>query len=193
MACLALGLAVFELLPGCASSGERGAPGAELNPVVSGSADFTGFTSGPKVVFGVRVRQEEPTIIRPHTWTVRAWMSESNSADVTPDRVAWITADPCQACAPDLRAGCENVHLRVWDCRKGAPAKYTVLVVEVIEMTGGERSEVYATKTHALAFENGRQVEQRVDMPLVTDANTHAEAAALQVILDNAETESTKY
>lgn len=184
IACLALGLAVFEVLPGCASS-SRGAPGEELNPKVTGEAEFTGFQSGPKVVFEVEVEQTDPMIKRPHTWTVRLWTSESNSDEITPARVEWIMADPCQACRPDLRAGCDEIGVRYWDCGPRSTLKYTIVVVEVIEMTGGDRPEVYATKTHALAFENGGQYEKEVELPLVTDANMHAHAAALETILDS--------
>jgi hypothetical protein len=59
-------------------------------------------------------------------------------------------------------------------------------------MTGGDRPEIYATKTHALAFENGKEYEEDVAMPLVTDANTHAEAAALEEILDSQKSADTK-
>jgi hypothetical protein len=192
MACLALGLAVFELLPGCASSGSSSTPGEELNPKVTGEVELTWFKSGPKVIYEVEVEQTDPMIKRPHTWTVRLWTSESNSSEVTADRVAWITADSFQACRPDLRAGCDEVGVRYWDCGPRSRMKYTIVVVEVIEMTGGDRPEIYATKTHALAFENGKEYEEEVDMPLVTDANTHAEAAALEEILDSQKGGDTK-
>jgi len=192
MACLALGLAVFELLPGCASSGDRGAPGEELNPKVTGEMELTGFNSGPKAVFEVELEQTEPMIKRPHTWTVRLWTSESNSDEITPARVAWIMEDSFQACRPDLRAGCDEVGLRYWDCGPRSSAKFTIVVVEVIEMTGGDRPEVYATKTHALAFENGRQYEE-VEIPQVTDANMHAQAAAIEVQADAPESGSTEH
>ncbi len=183
--CLALGLAVLEVLPGCASSGDRGAPGTELNPHVTCKTQVTGFKSGPKAVFRVRVEQTDPMIMRPHTWTARLWTSESNHAEVTPDRAGWIMADSWQSCRPDLKAGCEEIDLKY--CAYGArsTARYTVVVVEVIEMTGGDCPKVYATKTHALAFENGRQYEDPVVIPLCTDANLHAPAAALELILDS--------
>jgi len=178
--CPALGLAVLALLPGCASSGSRGTPGEELNPKVTGEAHFTGYKSGPKVIFEIEVEQKEPMIKRPHTWTVRVWTSESNSDLITMTQVAGIMSDLSQACMPDLRAGCEEAEVRYWDCNGRFKAKYTIVVVEVIEMTGGDHPTVYATKTHALAFENGAQSGKEVEIPLCTEANMGVQVSEVE-------------
>lgn len=168
MACLALGVAVLELLPGCAST-QRGAPGAELNPVVTARPKFMGHAV-PMVTFDLEVEQTDPMIIRPHTWTVNVWSSVSNSADVSPGRVAWIMEEPPQACHPDHWAGTEESEFKYWRMDHPLTGKYVILVVEVVEMTGGERSQVYATKTYAAAFKNWGHYPKDVVIPLCTDA-----------------------
>jgi hypothetical protein len=143
-------------------------------------------------VFEVDVEQTDPMIERPHTWTVHLWTSQSNSNEITPAQLGWIMADPFQAGRPDLRAGCEEVGVRYWDCAARS-SKYTLVVVEVIEMTGGDRPEVYATRTHALAFENGSRYEKPVEIPLCAYAEMPAPASAIEPPADGPETKSTEH
>jgi len=176
MACLALGLAVSTLLPGCASSRERGAPGAELNPTVTGRPTFIGHDV-PMVIFDVEVEQTDPMIERPHTWAVHAWVKRSHSDDVSAAHAAWIKEEPPHACRPALRAGREEVEVKyvLSDGAKGA--KYLIVVVEVVEMTGGPHATVYATKTYARAFESHGSYPDDGVIPLCTDGVPIAEAS----------------
>ena len=183
-ACLALGLGVLELLSGCASSRSRGAPGDELNPVVSCEPHFTGFKSGQWVILDIEVEQKDPMIMRPHTWAVHVWARGSSTNDVTPASVAWMMEKPPQVCMPDLRAGKEEVELRYWDNNTGSGSKYCIVVVEVIEMTGGARSSPYASKLYSVALERGGHYKGEVAIPPCIEEAAPAAAAEVEVEME---------
>ena len=138
--------------------------------VVTGRPTFIGKDI-PMAIVDLEIEQKDPMIVRPHTWAVNVWAEATNSDDVTPGGVAWIKEGPPHARRPDLKAGCDEADVRRWQFDVPYTAKYVVVVVDVVEMTGGERSTVYATKTYAMAFKNHGNYEKDVVIPLCTDGS----------------------